>query len=184
MFRVLFLITVLLLFPRRVHGWVPEAQPPWREFGALLDNEEMLELRSHPDQWQVFLPTFNPLHRAHKMIAPFHSPVEKASAGRSLKPRNRLPGYSDPALMQDLQDSEALLVNNVLKLFYNKDHHLPDTVDIFGRDNDDVPTTLDDMKEDPENYHQPKTKQIESHTTRIYFEPRHKLPDGHYGSAL
>ena len=180
----LFFITLLLVLPFRVYGWVPEARLSLREFGAFVDDDEMLELRSPAGQGQTFLPTFNPLHRAHRMFAPQHSTDKKTTEEHSLKPRNHLPGYSDPAMMQDLQGSKGLHENSVMKLFYNKKHHLPDSVDVFGRDGGDLRTKLEEMEDDLEDFQPPTEEKLDAHTKKIYFEPRHKLPDKHYGSEL
>ena len=183
----LFCIALLLLFLRAVYGWVPEARLPLREFGAFVDEDEMLELRSPAGQGQALLPTFNPLHRAHRMFAPQHSSDKMTREGDKLKPRDHLPGYSDPDMMQGLQDSKGLHENNVMKIFYNKKHHLPDSVDVFGRDVGDVRGKLEEMEgdlDDLDDFQPPTEEKMEAHTTRILFEPRYNLPDSHYGSEL
>jgi len=185
MLRAIFFLTLLSLLPRRVvYAWAPEARMTVREFGAFVDSDDMFEIRSPPNQGQVLLPTFNPLHRSHKMVAPLHT-SSTVETKHLQEPRNHLPGYSDPEMMKALQNAKALLDNNVMKLFYNKKNLLPDTADVFGRDEDtDVRTRLDELEEDLDDDFQPPTDDMEFHTKRIYFEPRHKLPDKHYGSEI
>lgn len=205
--------------PLPAHNPLQHAAAPARsrDYGAFLDKDNMLEMRtaSASPIWQVPLPASNPLHRPNRKAVEPHGTAAAAERGGATKkaryePRNDLPGYfPSPEMMEALEELEleqdlageyeprnhlpGLFSNPELmeklgkdlpgeggtkKMFFSKKNMLPDT-DVFGRDDDgdsdDVRSKIEAMEESDE---------LDVHTKHIYFEPRHKLPDHHYGSDL